>query len=316
MQLELVVRTRHDESDGVISLLLERQDGGVLPEWRAGAHIDLVLSDDLVRQYSLSSSPSAAHQWRVGVLREPAGRGGSEYIHDIVREGSTVEVSLPRNNFALHTAAHYIFIAGGIGVTPILPMIEQAEAAGADWTLLYGGRTRASMAFVDALARYGDRVTIAPQDEVGLLDLPGLLGTVRPDTLVYACGPEPLLKAAEAVVASAGWPASALHVERFAPKVIELAGEEVEFEVEFVDSGISVTVPADKSILEIAEDSGINVFSSCQEGTCGTCETTILGGRASHRDSLLTTSEQEAQSTMMICVSRAEAGCPKLRLQL
>lgn len=312
--MQLVIRERRSESEGVISLRLARADGGALPEWQPGAHIDLLLDNGLVRQYSLSSNPGEVGQWRLGVLREPAGRGGSEHIFATLATGDSVEVSEPRNNFALHVSPHYVFVVGGIGITPILPMIAKAEASGADWSLLYGGRTRASMAFLEELAPYGDRVTIAPQDEVGLLDLDAVLGDARADTLVYICGPEPLLAAAEQRMSA--WPAEALHVERFAPKPIELDGEDEAFEVEFAESGVTALVPVGTTILEVAEGAGLNVFSSCQEGTCGTCETPILAGRAEHRDSLLTDSEKAAQNTMMICVSRAEHGCPRLTLQL
>jgi Flavodoxin reductases (ferredoxin-NADPH reductases) family 1 len=197
-------------------------------------------------------------------------------------------------------------------VPPILPMVAAAEKAGADWRLVYGGRTRASMAFLPELEQYGDKVTLVPQDELGHPDLPGLLGQPLPETLVYVCGPDPLLNAVETNMAA--W-ADALHLERFAPKEQEF-DEDHEFEVEFVDSGITATVPVGVSILSVAEGAGLNVFSSCQEGTCGTCETPIVAGRAEHRDSLLTPTERDAQTTMMICVSRAERGCPKLSLQL
>ncbi|GAA4046371.1 PDR/VanB family oxidoreductase [Arthrobacter methylotrophus] len=313
-RIPLTVSGRRDESEGVISLLLASPDATPLPAWAPGAHIDVVLDDETVRQYSLCSRPADAGTWRIAVLREPAGRGGSARIHDSLRAGASVTASVPRNKFALHRASRYIFIAGGIGITPILPMIEQAEADGADWSLLYGGRTRGSMAFLEELGRYGDRVTIAPQDEVGLLDLKSLLAVPQTGTLIYACGPEPLLLATEA--ASAHWPKNSLRVERFAPKVVETVGEDESFEVEFAESGLAAIVPPGTTILEVAEKIGINVFSSCQEGTCGTCETSILAGRAEHRDSLLTDSEKDEQSSMMICVSRAEHGCPKLVLKL
>ncbi|WP_018599958.1 PDR/VanB family oxidoreductase [Mycobacterium sp. 155] len=310
--IQLIIRERRDESEGVISLILQRPDGGELPSWEPGSHIDLVLDSDLIRQYSLSSDPSDHTQWRVGVLREPAGRGGSEFIFGKLHTGDHVQVSAPRNNFALESASKYLFIAGGIGITPILPMITQANAEGADWTLLYGGRTRRSMAFVDELARFGDRVTIAPQDEVGLLDIATAVAE-SPGAHVYACGPEPLLKAVEAQMVSA---LDNLHVERFAPKDVETSWEDEEFEVEFVDSGITVTVPVGRSILAVAEEAGVPVFSSCGEGTCGTCLTTIVSGRAEHRDSILSEGEQQEQTSMLICVSRAERGCPRLELTI
>lgn len=310
----LTVTERKDEAAGVISLTLADADGAQLPAWEPGAHIDLVLPNGLIRQYSLCSAPSDLSHYRIGVLREPAGRGGSAWIHENLTVGSTIGVSDPRNNFALHPAPHYRFVAGGIGITPIIPMIEWAEAHGAGWSLLYGGRTRSSMAFLDLLGRYSDKVTVSPQDEFGILDLTSRFTSPLAGERIYACGPEPMLAAAES--ASSSWPTGALHVERFVPKQIEVDVEDEEFEVEFADSGVTVTVPADASILDLAEEHGLNVFSSCREGTCGTCETPILAGEADHRDSLLTPSEQEAQNTMFICVSRAKHGCPKLTLAL
>jgi ferredoxin-NADP reductase len=205
-----------------------------------------------------------------------------------------------------------VFIAGGIGITPMLPMIDAAAAAGASWELHYGGRSRRSMAFLESLEELTGQVTVHPQDEVGLIDLDRLLGTPREDTLVYCCGPEPLLLAVEQ--RCAGWPTGALHLERFAPKDV---GEPVftdAFEVELATSGLSLTVPPEKSVLQVVEEAGISVLSSCTEGTCGTCETTVLSGEVDHRDSLLTPAEQAANDTMFICVSRA--ACPKLVLEL
>jgi ferredoxin-NADP reductase len=310
--MDLLISERRDESEGVISLVLQRTDGDELPPWHPGTHVDLILGNGLVRQYSLSSDPTDRSRWRLGILREPAGRGGSHYIHAELQSGETVRVSALRNNFPLEAAPSYLFIAGGIGITPILPMISQVQANGANWALLYGGRTRSSMAFLDELAAFGDRVTIAPQDEVGLLDVAGVVAAA-PEAHVYACGPEPLLNAVEANLEAAP---ERLHVERFAPKAIEIVGADHEFDVEFVDCDITITVPPARSILSVAEEAGVPVFSSCEEGTCGTCVATIVSGRAEHRDSVLSAGERDEQTSVLICVSRAEKGCTKLQLTL
>ncbi len=314
--LNLQVAARQQASDGVVSLVLAHPDGGDLPQWKAGAHLDVHVpnpdGEPFVRQYSLCSDPGDPSSYRIGVLREPAGRGGSASVHDHLVEGSTVTVSWPRNNFRLSPSENYVFIAGGIGITPILAMVREAERAGANWELVYGGRTQDSMAFLNELAPYGDRVTLVPQDERGHIDLPGLLGQVRENTLVYACGPEPLLRAAEANAAH--WPKDSLRVERFVPKVIQTTTADAAFEVEFARSGKTVTVGADESILEAAEKAGLPVISSCKEGTCGTCETPIVAGEADHRDSILSATEQEANTTLMICISRANGTCPRLVL--
>jgi ferredoxin-NADP reductase len=314
LELDVVVADRLVAADGVVALTLRLPDGGELPEWTPGAHVDLVLSDDLTRQYSLCGDPAERSAWQVAVLQEPDGRGGSAFVHDKLSTGTTVRVRGPRNHFPLEPATRYLFIAGGIGITPIVPMLRAATAAGADWQLVYGGRTAASMAFVEQLlAAHGEeRVVLRPQDEHGLLDLDSLLGEPADSTLVYCCGPGPLLDAVEQRCAS--WPSGSLHTERFTPKE---QGEPVlsgTFEVELAQSGTTLTVPPDRSILEVLEDAGIQVLSSCQEGTCGTCETVVLAGEVDHRDSLLTDEEMAANDTMFICVSRA--ACPRLVLDL
>ncbi|NGO15012.1 oxidoreductase [Streptomyces sp. HC44] len=308
----LVVDSRSPAADGVVSLVLRHPEGEPLPAWAPGAHIDLLLDNGLVRQYSLCGSPADRAAWQIAVLREPEGRGGSSYVHDRLTEGSAVRVRGPRNNFPLRPAERHLFIAGGVGITPILPMVETAEAAGADWRLLYGGRTRSSMALLDRLAPYGDRVSVRPQDEYGLLDLAAFIGPPREGTLVHACGPEPLLRAVQEQCAD--WPSGTLGVERFAP--VEPAGTAPAeaFEVVLARSGLTLTVPPDRSVLEVVEEAGVPVLFSCREGTCGTCETDVLEGTPDHRDSLLDEDERAAGDTMLICVSRSCG--PRLLLDL
>jgi cytochrome P450/ferredoxin-NADP reductase len=297
------VHAKTTVADGVVTLGLRALDGSALPVWQEGAHIDLVLDQAPTRQYSLCGDPADHHEYRVGILRDPDGRGGSRYVHDQLQEGDTVRVRGPRNNFPLAPWPRYLFIAGGIGITPLLPMIRTLDAVGADWRLAYGGRMRASMAFLDELAAYGDRVSVCPQDETGLLDLDTLLGTPQPDTAVYCCGPEPLLAAVEQ--RCTGWPEGALHLERFSPKP---QGEPVRseaFEVVLARSELTLTVPPERSILSVVEDAGIGVLSSCAEGTCGTCEVAVIAGEPEHRDSVLSDTERRADDCMMICVSRS-----------
>ncbi|MPY51045.1 PDR/VanB family oxidoreductase [Streptomyces acidicola] len=297
-EAELLVHRREFVADGVLALSLSHPLGEELPSWEPGAHIDVLLGPDLERQYSLCGDPADRRTWRIGVLREPEGRGGSAYVHEELREGDKVRVRGPRNNFALRPAPRYRFIAGGIGITPILPMLAAAEAAGAEWSLLYGGRTRDSMAFTGDLGAYGDRVTIAPQDETGLLDLGSVLDDVPQGTLVYCCGPGPLLDAVEERC-----PGGLLHVERFRPKEQE-TGPDGEFEVVLERTGKTLTVPVGVSVLDTVRAAGVEVLYSCTEGTCGTCETDVLEGTPDHRDSVLSDAEREAGDTMLICVSR------------
>lgn len=306
--LELTLARKESLADGVVRLTLVHPSGGPLPAWTPGAHVDLVLGPALVRPYSLCGDPGDTSVLQVAVLREPAGRGGSRHVHEELEEGAAVRVRGPRNHFALTDSERYLFLAGGIGITPILPMIAAAARRGADWRLVYGGRTRASMAFAERLLKdHPDRVELCPQDEGGLLDLAGLLGTPRAGTAVYCCGPAGLLDAVEQHCAQ--WPRGALHTERFAPQ--QPGPEEygpTSFEVRLARSGRTLTVPAGRSVLDTVEDAGVQVLSSCREGTCGTCETGVLAGEPDHRDSLLTPQERAAGDVMFICVSRARSG--------
>lgn len=300
-EAEVLVSQVARPADDVVELTLTASDGRPLPPWTPGAHIDLLLGDGLVRQYSLCSSPADPSAYRVAVLLAPDSRGGSRAVHALA-EGETLRIRGPRNNFQLVSATRYVFIGGGIGITPMLPMIEAADAAGADWRLFYGGRSRSSMAYLDLLAAYGDRVTLVPQDEAGLLDVAGILAEPDPDTLIYCCGPEPLLAVVEDK--ASGWPHGALHLERFAAKEIEHEGADTEFELVLQRSGITVTVPADTTVFDAMRDAGVSVLGSCLEGICGTCETSVLEGEVDHRDSVLDADEQEAMDAMMVCVSR------------
>ncbi|MER8157246.1 PDR/VanB family oxidoreductase [Streptomyces sp. NPDC094472] len=312
----LLVARREEVASDVVALTLRHPTGRELPAWEPGAHLDLVLDPGPTRQYSLCGDPADRASWRIAVLRAPAGRGGSARVHDTLTEGSAVRVRGPRNHFALRPAARYLFIAGGIGITPLLPMTAAAEAAGADWRLLYGGRTRASMAFADQLAaRYGGKVRLVPQDEEGLLDLaPYLDAPSDPGTLVYCCGPEPLLQAAEQ--ACRAWPDRALRTERFQPRT-DAAGAEPAggaFELVLTRSGLTLTVEPERSVLRTVEAAGVPVLYSCEEGTCGTCETDVVEGEVDHHDSVLTDEERASGETMMICVSRCRG--PRLVLDL
>lgn len=300
-EIDVEVRELRHPTREVVELTLAVPDGSALPDWTPGAHIDVILDEETVRQYSLCSSPGDPSVYRIGVLLAPETRGGSKRIHEITR-GATLRIRGPRNHFPLLNARRYLFVAGGIGITPILPMIEEAEAAGAAWHLYYGGRSRSSMAYLDHLEQYGERVTVVPQDEAGLLDVAGILATPDPGVLVYCCGPEPLLGVVEERCAP--WPPGSLHLERFAPKVRQREGADTGFDLVLQRSGVTTVVPPEKSVLQVMRDSGVSVLASCLEGTCGTCETDVVEGDVDHRDSVLDPEEQEANETMMVCVSR------------
>lgn len=276
---------------------------GRLPDWEPGAHIDLILPGGLIRQYSLCGDRWDPYTYRIAVLREPHGRGGSAYLHDELQIGDRVGLGGPRNNFPLVPAPSYLFIAGGIGITPLLPMIHQADLLGADWRLLYGGRHHDSMAFRDELARHGSRVQLWPQDRNGLLDLPAFLTAYRPGTRVYCCGPGPLLAAA--ATACAALPPHTLHTEHFTAGDLRAPARDTAFEIELARTGTVRTVPPGTSVLDAVRAAGGDVLSSCRQGICGTCETTVLAGQPEHRDSILDDHERAAGTCMFICVSGA-----------
>lgn len=305
-------------SSGVLTLVLADPLGRRLPAWAPGAHIDLALDTGYTRQYSLCGDRFDPFRYRVGVLREKDGRGGSAYIHDVLRVGDMVGLGGPRNNFPLVPADRLTFVAGGIGITPLLPMLRQADALGIEWSLLYGGRTRHSMGFLDELAPYGNRVTVCPEDESGQLDLAGYLRPVlkqsaaagstggknsrHPDNKVYACGPTGLLDAVDALCADL--PDGLLRTERFVSTSDATVRNE-RFDLELARSGRVLTVDSDASVLDVLGRNGVTVVSSCQQGVCGTCEVPVLSGMVDHRDSLLDEDERAASDCMFVCVSRA-----------
>ncbi|MGY1814061.1 PDR/VanB family oxidoreductase [Blastococcus sp. SYSU D00820] len=301
----LRVAGKQQVAEDVLTLELASPSGGRLRDWAPGAHVDLALPNGLTRQYSLCGDRFDPTVYRVGVLREAAGRGGSAYVHDELQVGDLVGVGGPRNNFPLVPSDSYLFVAGGIGITPLLPMLRQADLLGADWRLLYGGQRRASMAFLDELAGHGDRVQVVPQDEQGLLDLPAFLGPPREGVRIYSCGPAPLLAAMEA--ACAGWPPYTLRTERFVAGELGAPARTTPFEVELARSGRTVTVPPERTVLEALGAAGVEVLSSCRQGTCGTCETTVLAGEPDHRDALLDDAGRAADDCMYVCVSRARS---------
>lgn len=303
---ELVIRQMRWESQDVMSLRLEKSDGSALSAWTPGAHLDIHLGPQLIRQYSLCGDPDDKTGYRIAVLRDPFSRGGSKHVHEQLRPGQLVSVSEPRNNFELRDSPRYLFVAGGIGITPILSMIREAERRGARWELHYGGRSRVGMAFLDEISEFRGVVDIVCEDSTGMLDLPALLSVPRPDTLVYTCGPEGLLTAVEQH--GARWPDGAIQLERFKPKESEPSSSTGDKPVRVTcsRSGISALVAADAGILDTLEQAGLDLSNSCREGMCGSCETTVLEGVPDHRDSVLSAAEQSSGKTMMICVSRAQ----------
>ncbi|MEU9864512.1 PDR/VanB family oxidoreductase [Streptomyces sp. NPDC047971] len=293
----VLVTERAEPAEGVVRLRLE---GTGLPAWQPGAHVDLVLPSGLVRQYSLCGDPADSDAYTVATRLIEDGRGGSREVHEQLHEGTEIEIRGPRNRFPLVDSPAYVFVAGGIGITPVLPMLRAAEAAGADWRLLYCGRSRATLPWLDEIEGLGaerggrERVTVITEDESGPPDL-GFLAEVPEETAVYCCGPEGLMDAVTAAMPAGRTP----HLERFSPAAAAGGGA---FEIELRRSGRTVTVPADRSVLAAVRDELPGIVYSCEQGFCGTCQQRVLEGEIDHRDELLT--DAERGDSMLICVSR------------
>lgn len=306
--LHLIVDEVRRECDNVLTLSVIDSNGDDLPEWEAGAHIDIHLPGGMIRQYSLHSDPGDRSRYEVAILRDPNSRGGSQYIHDEITKGATLTTSHPRNNFPLESGEEYLFIAGGIGITPILPMMGAAASQQRPHRLIYAGRSRTNMAFADQL---GDRdnVQLCVSGEGARMNVDDLLGAhLGPGVHIYSCGPQRLLDAVTARCAELGM-SKQLHVEHFSGTAVELDPDaEVAFEVELTRSAKTLTVAPDQTILDAVLACGIKASNSCAEGVCGSCETTVLEGEVDHRDQILDEDEQAENDVMMICCSRALSG--------
>jgi ferredoxin-NADP reductase len=308
--ITLRVRRRAEIAVNALLLELESASGEVLPEWPPGAHLDIHLPSGLTRQYSLCGAREDRSTYVVVVLREPHGRGGSEEIYRELGVGTEFISSTPRDHFRLVDASEYVLIAGGIGITPIKAMVDELRARGARWRLHYGGRSREHMAFVDELVDLGgDNASIVPQDVDGLLAVPAIIGNLPPEAAIYCCGPAPLLDAVLTACAEAG-ASERLHFERFVPPT-DGAGfvtdGDTAFEVELRSSGVTLQVPADKTLLEVVQSVLPDVPFSCTEGYCGSCESVVLDGEPDHRGSLMTPEEHDEERTMLICVGRSKS---------
>jgi ferredoxin-NADP reductase len=287
-----------------------RLDDAPLPAYEPGAHIDMHLPNGMVRQYSLLVPDSAPASYVVGIKRDAAGRGGSRYIHDELRAGARLKISAPRNNFRLVDAEYVVLFAGGIGITPIWCMVQRLGALGRSWKLYYACRSRADMAFLQALEEFEAQYAhLHFDDEAGkVLDIAAAVAQQPKTAHLYCCGPDPMLKAFEA--ATAEWPRAQVHVEYFTPKAEPAT--QGGFWVELARSEEEYFIPPGKTILQVLYDAGVDVDYSCELGICGACETKVISGVPEHRDSVLSEEEQAANTKVMICC----AGCKSERLVL
>ena len=305
-------------ADRVIELVLEATGDEPLPEWQAGAHLDLHLPSGLIRSYSLCGDPNDRATYTMAVLRETNGRGGSEEVHESQLVGRTVQARGPRNHFGLDPdRSHHILLAGGIGITPIKAMAQELQRRQCSWELHYGGRSEDAMAYRNELIGLApDRVVVVPEDTAGMLDLGGILGAAPAGSVVYCCGPPGMIAAASDV--AAGYDLD-FRREQFtsvgaADGVAQPDSTSSGFRVQLKRTGVVVDVPADRSILEVVKEVCPDVESSCEEGFCGTCEARVIEGVPEHRDTVLTDEERASNEVMMICVGRSRT--PLLVLDL
>jgi len=311
--LSALVHTLRHEAEGIISVELRPWGDTVFTPFEAGSHIDLHLPNGLVRSYSLLNAPSDQGRYVVGILRDRASRGGSRYVHEQLRVGTQLQISQPRNNFALDTrASHSVLVAGGIGITPIYCMFRQLLALGRSAELIYCARSRAEAALVDEISGLGAKVLYHFNDEKGgLPDLASYLAGRPADTHFYCCGPTPMLDAFEQTCERLGYPHA--HIERFtAAEVAASEDAQDSYSVELSKSGKTVSVEPGLNLLDVLLEAGCDIEYSCREGVCGSCETRVLEGDVDHRDGVLTKAERAANKSMMVCVS----GCKSRRLVL
>ena len=309
--LNVRVLRKTTEALGIASFELAADDGRPLPAFGAGSHIDVQLPGGLTRQYSLCNDPQETHRYLIAVLRDPASRGGSAAMHDTVAVGQLLQISPPKNHFALaHAVPRSLLLAGGIGITPLLCMAERLAQAGADFELHYCTRSRERTAFAGRIeaSAFANSAHFHVDDGPGgqRLDLPGLLGTPRADVHVYVCGPEGFMDAVLGTARSAGWPEAQLHFEFFGAEAAASAGNRA-FDVQLASSGRVVPVAAGQTVVQALADAGVQLMTSCGQGVCGTCLTRVLAGAPEHRDFYLTPEEQAANDQFLPCCSRAHS---------
>lgn len=303
----VVVESVTKLTEDIVRLCLVAPDGRPLPRWMPGSHIDVECGNSgISRQYSLCGDPNDSQALEIAILKDPDSRGGSSWIHQNVKVGDRLRIRGPRNHFRFdESAKKAVFVAGGIGITPIIAMARRARELGIDYELHYSGRSRATMAYLEELISvHGERLHLYSKDEQRRNDFSVLFAVPQADTKIYACGPVRMLQALEDCCAT--WPEDALRIEHFQSTGSTLdPSKEHEFEVELKDSGITVKVAADQTLLAALRAANIDVQSDCGEGLCGSCEVRVLSGEVDHRDVVLTRAERDANSKMMACCSRA-----------
>lgn len=307
--IEVLVVSRNNEAQDICSYELASVDDRPLPAFSAGAHIDVHLPGGLIRQYSLCNHPEERHRYLIGVLKDPTSRGGSLAMHEQIHPGACLPISEPRNLFPLaREARRSLLFAGGIGITPILCMAERLAHSGADFELHYCARSRDRAAFVERLQHspFADRVFLHfDQEPDTVLDAAKVLATPQSDVHLYVCGPGGFMQHVLDTARKQGWQEQCLHREYFAAAPVD-AGADGRFSIKVASSGQVFEVPADKSVVQVLQDQGIEVAISCEQGICGTCLTRVLEGVPEHRDLFLTEDEQACNDQFTPCCSRSK----------
>ncbi|MHC8308688.1 PDR/VanB family oxidoreductase [Pseudomonas sp. GT1P32] len=309
--IEVVVTRKRREAEGIFSLELAAVDRRPLPAFSAGSHIDVHLPNGLVRQYSLCNHPAENHRYLLGVLLDPASRGGSKAMHEQVQEGSRLRISEPRNLFPLQPAAGgSVLFAGGIGITPILCMAERLAQIGAAFELHYCARSTDRMAFIEYLrhSTFADRVHVHVDDgeDAQRLDAVRVLSMPATDRHLYVCGPNGFMEHVLGTARALGWAEAQLHREYFVGAAVP-ASEAGDFEVQLASSGRCLQVPAHRSVAQVLLEAGIDIPLSCEQGICGTCITRVLEGEPEHRDMFFTDAERARNDQFTPCCSRARS---------
>ena len=316
--LQVRVARKAAEAEDIVTLELVATDGKALPAFSAGSHVDVLLPNNITRQYSLCNDPQETHRYLIGVLRDPASRGGSQAVHELVQEGVLLTISTPRNHFPLvHEAKRSLLLAGGIGVTPILCMAERLAITGADFVMHYAARSPARTAFRARIAasNFAQRVQFHFDDGAAAqkLDLDKVLARPEAGTHLYVCGPKGYMDAVLGTARKNGWPEAQLHYEFFGAEVAK-SDSDASFEIRLASSGRIVMVPKDKTVTQALAEAGVEIMMSCEQGVCGTCLTRVLEGVPDHKDSYLTPEEQAANDQFLPCCSRSKT--PQLVLDL
>lgn len=306
------------EALDICSFELVSADKSTLPAFSAGSHVDVCLPTGITRQYSLCNDSTESHRYLIGVLKDPASRGGSKAMHELVNEGDALQISAPKNHFALaHEAKRSLLLAGGIGITPILCMSERLAIAGEDFELHYCARSRERMAFHDRIqgSAFSSKASFHfdDGDAAQRLQIDQLLAAQQSGTHLYVCGPKGFMDAVLSKAREAGWPQDRLHYEFFAAEVVKSESDD-SFEVKVASSGRVVRVGKDVTVTQALASAGIEVPTSCEQGVCGTCLTRVLEGEPDHRDMYLSPDEQSANDQFLPCCSRSKS--PRLVLDL